>query len=86
MIHPPDEHWNRGNTDHQQRIVLSAADVADIGREHSTFVNQCSSHNKGCGTYAKTYDRIVIPALRTIVPTQSMSKASCFHIVRKGLG
>ena len=38
------------------------------------------------GTYAKTYDSIAIPALKIIVPIQSMSEANCCHIKRMGLG
>lgn len=37
-------------------------------------------------THANTYDSVAIPALRTIVPTQSISEASCFRIVRPDLG
>jgi len=44
-----------------------------------------SYESQVAGTYANTYDSVAIPVLRMIVPTQSMSKASRFHIERSGL-
>lgn len=43
-------------------------------------------HARTAKPYAKTYDNVASPVLETIVPTQSMSKASCFPIMRLGLG
>ena len=48
----------------------------------SAFVSQKSRVAK---TYANTYDSVAIPVLRTIVPTQSISKASRLNIVPAGL-
>ena len=43
-------------------------------------------HTRTAKSYAKTYDNVASPVLETTVPTQSMSKASCFLIVRLDLG
>ena len=58
----------------------------NIGRKDSAGVNSCITQPTSRGTYANTYDSVAIPVLKTIVPTQSISWASCFNIVLAGLG